>query len=171
MSCRHNPSNRSLPAVSAEGSHQQEEMIPDQVNTAGWDRGWTNLINDVEQTFVPSLHKLTGIEVELLVGNVGKKQEDLTLVVMDAAGKRLVSVTQSVSAGDCDHLMFVMPESGVAVTPGLTYRMRLSGDATFGWKYIAGGYDKGAATFNGRPLLSDTRSTFLFRTFGADQRN
>jgi hypothetical protein len=43
----------------------------------------------------------------------------------------------------------------------------LSGGITFGWKYVVGGYEKGEATFNGKPLLSQARSTFLFRTFGA----
>jgi len=28
------------------------------MNTAGWDKAWTNLVNDVEQTFMPSLDKL-----------------------------------------------------------------------------------------------------------------
>jgi hypothetical protein len=45
--------------------------------------------------------------------------------------------------------------------------MKLSGGTTFGWKYVVGGYEKGDATFNGKPLLADARSTFLFRTFGA----
>jgi hypothetical protein len=38
----------------------------------------------------------------------------------------------------------------------------------FGWKYVVGGYENGAATFNGKPLLKQARSTFLFRTFGTD---
>jgi len=32
----------------------------------------------------------------------------------------------------------------------------------FGWRYIVGGYQKGAATFNAKPLLPNARSTFLF---------
>ena len=44
--------------------------------------------------------------------------------------------------------------------------LRLTGGATFGWKYVVGGYEHGEATFNGKPLLAQTRSTFLFRTFG-----
>lgn len=50
-------------------SVQPASMTPDQVNTAGWDEGWTNLVNDVEQTFTPSLPRLAGVEVELVVGN------------------------------------------------------------------------------------------------------
>jgi len=52
------------------------------------------------------------------------------------------------------------------VSPGQLYSLQLSGGATFGWKYVVGGYRKGPASFNGQPLLRETRSTFLFKTFG-----
>jgi hypothetical protein len=144
------------------------ELKPDQVNTAGWDKAWTNLVNDVEQSFRPSAPRLVAVEVELIVGNVGESQDDLTLSVKNAAGDELVSVTQVVKTPDCEHLLFLFPEGGVEVTPGDLYRIRLSGGTTFGWKYVVGGYPKGEATFNGKPLLSKARSTFLFRTFGSD---
>jgi hypothetical protein len=32
-------------------------MQPDQVNTAEWDKGWKNLLNDAEQSFTSSLPK------------------------------------------------------------------------------------------------------------------
>ncbi|PYX51412.1 MAG: hypothetical protein DMG79_03125 [Acidobacteria bacterium] len=64
--------------------------------------------------------------------------------------------------------MFVFPKEGIEVTPGQTYRLKLSGGITFGWKYVVGGYQKGAAIFNGKPLLSQARSTFLFETFGSE---
>ena len=153
-------------ATAAQGSGQQPSMRPDQVNTTGWDRGWTNLVNDVEQTFTPSLPKLLGIEVELVVGNAGAAEDQLTLTVLDATGKTVVIVTEDVQTADCDHVMFVIPKGGVEITPGQAYRLKLSGGTTFGWKYVAGGYQKGAATFNGKPLLPNARSTFLFRTFG-----
>jgi hypothetical protein len=101
-------------------SVQQASMTPDQVNTAGWDKGWTNLVK------------------------------------------------RAYKQADYDQVMFVIPQGGVEVTPGQTYRLKLSGGTTFGWKYIVGGYEKGAATFNGKPLLPNERSTFLFRTFGAE---
>jgi hypothetical protein len=44
---------------------------PDQANTATWTMAWTNLLNHAEQTFVPSLPRLTSIEVGLVVGNPG----------------------------------------------------------------------------------------------------
>ena len=71
-------------------------------------------------------------------------------------------------AADCAHTLFVIPKDGIEVEPGQTYRIKLSGGLLFGWKYVVGGYQKGAATFNGRPLLPGARSTFLFRTFGAE---
>jgi len=137
------------------------------VNTAGWDKAWTNLVNDVEQTFSPSLTRLTGVEVELVVGNAGPAKDQVTLTVLDATGQTRAVMTQSVPTADCDQVMFVIPKGGVEVTPGQIYRLKLSGGTTFGWKYVVGGYEKGEATFNGKPLLHDARSTFLFRTFGA----
>jgi hypothetical protein len=144
-------------------------MKPDQVNVAGWNKAWTNLVNDVEQTFVPSMPRLMAAEVELLVGN-GKEgsEDDLTLSIMNAAGDQLVSITQIVQTSDCEQSVFVLPESGIEVTPGETYRIKLSGGSVFGRKYVVGGYPKGAATFNGKPLPKKARSTFLFRTFGSE---
>lgn len=144
------------------------ELKPDQTNTAGWDKAWTNLVNDVEQSFRPSAPRLVAVEVQLVVGNAGESQNDLTLSIKNARGDELVSVTQTVKTPDCDHVLFLLPENGIEVTPGDLYRIRLSGGTTFGWKYVVGGYPRGDATFNGRPLLPKARSTFLFRTFGSD---
>jgi len=145
-----------------------KELKPDQVNTSGWNKAWTNLVNDVEQSFTPSVPQLSAVEVELVVGNVGESQDDLTLSVKNAAGDELVAVTQIVKTADCEHVLFLLPEGGTEVTPGDLYRIKMSGGSTFGWKYVAGGYPKGEATFNGKPLLRQARSTFLFRTFGSD---
>ena len=142
-------------------------MKPDQVNTDGSNKAWTNLVNDAEQTFTPSVTKLLGVEVELVVGNAGAEEDELTLTIMDAGGKAMANITQRVQTADSEHVLFVIPKGGVEVTPGETYRMKLSGGTTFGWKYIVSGYEKGSATFNGKPLLPQTRSTFLFRTLGS----
>lgn len=143
-------------------------MRTDQVNSARWDKAWTNLLNDVEQSFTPSMPRLLGVEVELIVGNPGPDEDDLTLTVLDSEGRTLAAVTKPVTTMGCDHTMFVIPKHGLAVKPGQTYWLRLEGGTLFGWKYVVGGYEKGAATFNGKPLLKQARSTFLFRTFGAD---
>ena len=144
------------------------QIQPDQANNASWSGAWTNLVNDARQTFRPSLHHLTAIEVELLVANPGLPGEVLSLAVFDGHGKLLTTVSQMVSPPACDHVLFVLPEGGLKVSTREVYAIRLSGGTTFGWKYVAGGYEKGAAWFNGRPLLPDARSTFLFRTFGWD---
>jgi hypothetical protein len=143
-------------------------MRLDQANTARWHKAWTNLVNDAEQTFTPSLPRLSGVEVELVVGNAGLTEDELTLAVMDAKGQMLAKVTQTVTTTDCEHTMFMMPRGGIDVTPGEIYRIKLSGGTTFGWKYVVGGYEKGAATFNGGSLLPKARSTFLFRTYGTE---
>jgi hypothetical protein len=143
-------------------------MKPDQVNAARWDKAWTNLVNDAEETFTPSLPRLLAVEVELVVGNPGPKEDDMTLTVLDATGETVASLTETVYPSDCDHTLFVIPKGGIEVTPGQTYRLKLTGGTLFGWKYVVGGYEKGTATFNCKPLLPSARSTFLFRTFGAE---
>ena len=166
FACRHQPVTASHP-TEAPPPMQSLSMQPDQVNTAGWDKAWTNLLNVAEQSFTPSLPKLLGVEVELVVGNPGESEDELTLTIVDGNNKELAVVTERVRSENSEHVVFVMPKDGVELSPGQTYRLRLTGDATFGWKYVVGGYENGEATFNGKPLLRDTRSTFLFRTFGA----
>jgi len=102
-------------------SVQQASMTPDQVNTTGWDKGWTNLVNDVEQTFTPSLTRLVGVEVELVAGNAGAAEDQLTLTVLNPTGQTVAVVTESVQTSDSDQVMFVIPSGGVEVTPGQTY--------------------------------------------------
>jgi hypothetical protein len=145
-----------------------QNVIPDQVNTAGWDKAWTNLGNDVRQSFTPALPRLTAVEVDLVVGNPGTIGDQLTLTVLGANGRALSTVSKMVPTEKSDQVVFVIPKSGVKVTPGQNYILKLSGGPTFGWKYMVGGYPKGAATFNGRPLLPGAWSTFLFQTFGAN---
>jgi hypothetical protein len=143
-----------------------QSMTPDQSNNAPWDKGWTNLVNDVRQTFIPSLPTLTGVEVELVVANPGQPDDSVTLTLLDSTGAVLADVSKTVAVAECRHVLFIFPNGGLEVSPGQVYSIRLNGSTFFGWKYVAGGYAKGAASFNGKPLLPDARSTFLFRTFG-----
>jgi hypothetical protein len=106
--------------------------------------------------------------VQLVVGNPGKKKDRLTLAVLDSSARTLVVISQYVLASEADHVAFLMPDGGIRVTPGESYNLKLTGGATFGWKYVVGGYENGAATFNRKPLLRQTRSTFLFTTFGSN---
>jgi hypothetical protein len=140
---------------------------PDQANTAPWKDAWTNLLNDVRQTFTPSLPRLTRVEVELVVANPGPSDGEVTMFLGNAGGHVLAVVLKTVPVADCGHVLFVFPNGGLRVSPGQVYSIRLSGGSVFGWKYVVGGYASGAASVNDRPLLPDTRSTFLFRTFGA----
>src|SRR5579872_2258114 len=165
--CSHKPATASVP-TNTPAPAGRLPMWPDQVNTAGWDKAWTNLLNVAEQSFTPSLPKLLGVEVELVVGNPGEAEDELTLTVLDTKNQEVVTVTEKVQTANSDTVMFLMPTNGVALSPGQTYRLRLTGGTTFGWKYVVGGYKNGEATFNGKPLLAQARSTFLFRTFGKD---
>jgi hypothetical protein len=142
-------------------------MTQDQKNTAPWKNAWTNLVNNVQQTFTPSLPRLTAVEVDLILANPGPPEDTLELTVLDADGNSIAVATKTVPAPDFEHVRFIFPNGGVQVSPGKSYSIRLSGGTLFGWKYVVGGYENGAASFNGKPLLPDARSTFLFRTFGS----
>jgi hypothetical protein len=141
-------------------------MTLDQLNTAPWKNAWTNLLNDVRQTFTPSLPRLIRVEVELVVANPGPSDGEVTMFLGNAGGDVLAVVSKTVPVADCAHVLFVFPNGGLRVSPGQVYSIRLSGGSAFGWKYVIGGYGSGAASFNGRPLLPNSRTTFLFRTFG-----
>ena len=167
--------SRHIPVVRASaqnkrGSVPQASAEPDQVNTEGWDQAWTNLLNDVEQSFTPSQPRLMAVEVELVLANPGADEDELALNVLDASGHTLATVAQNVQAANVDRVVFQFTSGGVELSPGQLYRLRLSGGPTFGWKYVVGGYPRGEATFNGKPLLKQARSTFLFRTFGQSDR-
>jgi len=140
----------------------------DQANATTWTNAWTNLLNDAEQTFVPSLPRLTSVEVGLAVANPGPPDEDVTLSLLNPEGEVLAVVSKTVPIEDCSQVRFLFPNGGAQVSPGLVYRIRLKGDSLFGWKYVVGGYKNGEALFNARPLLQDGHSSFLFRTFGAN---
>jgi len=141
-------------------------MTLDQENTAAWKNAWTNVVNDVQQSFTPSLPKLVAAEVELVLANPGPPEDALTMTVLDSGGRSIAVVSRTVPAADCAQVLFVFRNGGVKISPGQLYSLRLSGGTTFGWKYVVGGYENGSASFNGQPLLRDARSTFRFKTFG-----
>ena len=156
--------------IRVEPTHGKPRAIekPDQASTATWTKAWTNLLNDAEQTFVPSLPRLTSIEVGLVVGNPGPPDEDLSLSLVNPEGEVLAVISKTVLVEDCGQVRFLFPNGGAQVSPGLVYSIRLKGGSLFGWKYVVGGYKNGEALFNGKPLLQDGHSSFLFRTFGAN---
>jgi len=145
---------------------------PDQTNTAPWKNGSTIVHNFTRQTFRPSLPTLTGVDVELVVANPGPANSEVTMTLSDAEGQPLAVISKTIAVAEYSHVLFVFPKGGVRVTPGQTYSISLSSvDSVFAWKYVVGGYANGAATFNGfpgKPLLQAARTSFLFRTFGAN---
>jgi len=142
---------------------------PDQANTAPWENAWTILQSNVlRQSFTPSLPRLTAVEVELVEANPGSASAEVTMTLLTAGGEPQAVVAKTVPVDACRHVLFILPYGGLRVSPGQLYGIELSGGGgLFGWKYVLGGYAYGAASFNGKPLLQDARSTFLFRTFGA----
>jgi hypothetical protein len=144
-------------------------LTPDQANTKPWKNAWTNLNNAVRQSFRPLQPRLTGVEVELVVANPGPASGEVTMTLTNAEGDALAVVSKTVAVADCNHVLFLFPKGGAKVLPAQVYSIALNGDGgVFGWKYVKDGYANGAASFNGKPLLGETPSTFLFRTFGAD---
>jgi hypothetical protein len=117
---------------------QQPPMMADQVNTDSWDGAWTNLVNDVRQSFKPALPRLEAVEVELVLGNPENAKDRLTLTVLDADGTVLSTVSKVVEAWKCDHVLFALSNGGLDVTPGQTYAVKLSGGTTFGLEVYRG---------------------------------
>ena len=152
-------------------------QMPDQVNAApGTKPGWVNFINKL-QTFRPSLPRLTAVEVELAVMNPGPSEEKVGLSVSHPRGEFVASVSKTVKANECRHVLFILPHGGVQVTPGEVYIITVGDGNLFGWKYVVGGYAQGAAMVwdtspdppsPWKPLSPQSRCTFLFRTFGAN---
>lgn len=107
IACRHQAVTSSLPVPTPRPT---EAMQVDQVNTEGWNKAWTNLLNVTEQSFAPSLPKLLGVEVELIAGNPGQPEDELTLTIVDAQDQKLVSVTQTMKVDGSGRVMFFMPD-------------------------------------------------------------
>jgi hypothetical protein len=143
-------------------------LTPDQANTEPWKSAWTNL-NNAQQSFKPLLPRLAGVEVELVVANPGPASGEVTMALLNAEGENLADVSKTVTVADCNHVLFLLPKGGARVSPGQVYRIALNGAGdVFGWKYVKDGYANGEASLNSKPLSGETRSTFLFRTFGAN---
>jgi len=68
---------------SAHRNRLAPQAWPDQANIAPWDKAWTNLLNDVRQTFKPSLPSLTRVEVELVVANAGPAEGEVVMSVQN----------------------------------------------------------------------------------------
>ncbi len=84
-------------------------MKLDQANTATWQNAWTNLLNDVRQSFTPSLPKLVAVEIELVVANPGPSADTLTMKLIDPTGRPVAIVSKMVQTTDAEHALFVFP--------------------------------------------------------------
>jgi hypothetical protein len=151
----------------------------DQENSESWKGRWMSMgyvdgpgvppksANRIlTQTLVPRLPRLTAIEVELSAAKPGQSTSDVEMTLM-TEHQLLAEEWKTVPVTDCGHVIFLLPNGGVTVARGQVYSIRLTDiGGVFGWKYVVGGYANGAALLQGKPLLQDSRSTFLFRTFG-----
>lgn len=139
----------------------------DQVNDRNWAGQSSPILPDqhVVQVVVPSLRRLTGVQIALTTINAGRTGDTVTLTVSGPNGE-LAEVSQGFNAGFDGFFLFDMPgDDGVDVVPGepLSLSLSDSGSGTFGWKYIEGNpYPPGAASIAGGPYSYD----FMFRTVG-----
>jgi hypothetical protein len=81
-------------------------MTLDQANTTTWQNAWTNLLNDVRQSFTPSLPKLVAVEVELVVGNPGASADTLMMKLMYPSGRPIVLTSKTVQTRSARYLSF-----------------------------------------------------------------
>jgi hypothetical protein len=156
----------------------------DQENTEPWEGQRLSLANILRESFVPKRRMLTAVEVELEPVQPGRPATgDIDMLILgpekmmvDNAWKTMsamwvASMSKSVSADNCSHVLFLLPGGGMAVLPGGVYTIQLSGSGgVFGWKYVVAGYAHGVASapHGSDPPLPDTRGTFLFKTFGTN---
>ncbi|MCK4999960.1 MAG: hypothetical protein KAS23_10500 [Anaerohalosphaera sp.] len=112
--------------------------VIDQINLPDWDGGWVNIVpvNDVSQTFTPTLPYLTGVDVDILTGNAGRGGDTITAKIM-RGNDVLWSDSQYVDEGFNGLLNFEL-DIPIQVTSGETIKLTLSdtGKVTFGWKYV-----------------------------------
>lgn len=153
------------------GNHSlRANLRTDQENTEPWRNQWVNVDNVLRESFVPSLPNLMAVEVELLAVHPGPPATGkINMTILNPEKMMVASLSKTVSAEDCSHVLFLLPKGGLQVSPGQVYAIQLNGEV-FGWKYVVGGYGEGAASapHGSNPPLPDTRSTFLFKTFGTN---
>ncbi len=76
------------------------------------------------------------------------------MMILNPEKMLVASLSKTVSADDCSHVLFLLPRGGLQVSPGQVYTIQLGeSGGVFGWKYVVG---------DGLHPLG----TFLFKTFG-----
>jgi hypothetical protein len=86
------------------------------------EQGLDESVNDAEETFTPSLPRLTAAEVELVLGNPGPTEDQLILTVLDITGRTIALLAKNVPTANPDQVLFVLPKGGIEVTRGETYQ-------------------------------------------------
>jgi len=90
-------------------------MRPDQANTEPWTDAWASLDNNmVQQVFVPSLPRLSGVEVQLVTATQGVQDEGVSMSVADADGATLAFESKNVPVSECDAAKFIEVVIGLA---------------------------------------------------------
>ena len=138
--------------------------VLDQASSSDANAGSTILTNGLGQTFVPTLPRLTKVEVELAVLNPAKSEDGVNMWLLNSKGEMLASASKSIPASAAGWATFVFPN--LDLVPGETYSIRVHGGSSFGWKYVTSGYNRGEALWNQKPFGGDGRRAFLFRTYG-----
>jgi hypothetical protein len=138
--------------------------VLDQASPSDANAGSTILTNDLRQTFVPTLPRLTKVEVELAVLNPGKSEDEVEMWLLNSKGEMLADASKSIPALAAGWAIFVFPN--LRLMPGQTYSIHVYGGSSFGWKYVTRGYNGGEALLNHKPFGADGKAAFLFRTYG-----
>lgn len=159
-----------LDQVSAQEMLDQVSVQPilDQVNHPRGAGGAVNIapVNNVSQTFIPTLPCLVAVEIGLQTGNPGRGGDQVTLTILGARRQRLAFITASIPEGFDGFWRFTLPGRGISVTPGqpLTLLVQDTGKIVFWWKYMHGNpYPAGQAYFYNAPFHDND---FYFQTYG-----
>lgn len=144
----------------------------DQSNTPTWTGGAVNIspVNNVSQSFKPSLPCLVGVEAALMTGNKGRGDDTLTLSLLgESPNQVLGSNSETVHEGFDGYQRFNFSPP-LLVTPGKQFTFRLSDTkVVFFWKYAGNNpYPSGQAYFYGAAFGSND---FLFRSYGSQIGN
>jgi hypothetical protein len=138
--------------------------VLDQASSSDANAGWTILTNHLGQTFVPTLPRLTKVEVELVFLNPGESEGEVEMWLLNSKGEVLAHASKSIPAFAAGWTTFVFPN--LDVIPGQTYSIRVNGGSSLAWKYVTHGYNRGGALWNQKAFGEDGKRAFLFRTYG-----
>jgi len=146
------------------------EPMLDQVNNPEWKGGSINIVpvNQVGQTFIPTLPKLVAIEIDLRTANTGRGGDQVTMRILDLNNQTLFTGSATIAEGFEGFSRFNISSQGRSVDIGkpLTITVQDTSKNVFHWKYSEGNtYRNGNALFEGKPFESND---FYFKTYGKE---